>query len=236
MNLTTQGIVIQTIRYSDSKLIIKVLCPKIGYKACLVRSSKKPGSATQHLFQPLRILEFETDYQEVSKFLSIKSPRLAAPLHNLATDPVKMAMTLFMDEVLAKTLADDYANDTLFLFLKNSILLLDDAFDPKNFHVWWLLEITRHYGFYPIKNSGNFFDLQQGQFFAAPPAHPQYLEQETSTILNSLLDLEWPQAQNMELHSTQRKEILHALVEYLKIHLDSLREIKSLDVLHTVFH
>jgi recombinational DNA repair protein (RecF pathway) len=79
MNLTTQGIVIQTIRYSDSKLIIKVLCPKIGYKACLVRSSKKPGSATQHLFQPLRILEFETDYQEVNKFISIKSPRLAAP-------------------------------------------------------------------------------------------------------------------------------------------------------------
>jgi DNA repair protein RecO (recombination protein O) len=139
---TTQGIVIQTIRYSDSKLIIKLLCSNLGYKSCMVRSSKRPTNSTQHLFQPLRILEFETDYQEVNKFISIKTPRLAAPLHNLTTDPVKIAMTLFMDEVLAKTLADDYANDRLFFFLKNSILLLDDAVDAKNFHLWWLIEIN----------------------------------------------------------------------------------------------
>jgi len=236
MNLTAQGIVIQTIRYSDSKLIIKLLCRNIGFKACMVRSSKRPGSSTQHLFQPLRILEFETDYQEVSKFLSIKSPRLASPLHNLATDPVKMALTLFMDEVLAKTLADDYANDNLFYFLKNSILLLDDAIDAKNFHLWWLIEITRHYGFYPTKSEGHYFDLQQARFTQTRPTHPQYLEHQASSTLFQLLDLEWPQAQQMELHSTIRKELLHALVTYLKLHLDNLREIKSLDVLHAVFH
>lgn len=236
MNLTTQGIVIQTIRYSDSKLIIKLLCNNLGYKSCLVRSSKRPNNSTHHLFQPLRILEFESDYQEVNKFISIKSPRLAAPLHNLTTDPTKMAMTLFMDEVLAKTLADDYANDSLFFFLKNSILLLDDAIDAKNFHVWWLIEITRHYGFYPSKAEGDYFDLQQAQFTHIRPAHPHYLEQPASAILFNLLDLEWPQAQLMELHSTIRKKLLYALVTYLKLHLDNLREIKSLDVLHAVFH
>jgi DNA repair protein RecO (recombination protein O) len=236
MNLTAQGIVIHTIRYSDSKLIIKILCNNIGYKACMVRSSKKPGNASQHLFQPLRIIEFETDYQEVNKFISIKSPRLASPLHNLATDPVKMAMTLFMDEVLAKTLADDYANDNLFYFLKNSILLLDDAVDAKNFHLWWLIEITRHYGFYPTKSEGAYFDLQQAQFTTIRPLHPHYLEQQATATLFQLLDLEWPQAQQLELHSYIRKELLHALVNYLKLHLDNLREIKSLDVLHAVFH
>jgi DNA repair protein RecO (recombination protein O) len=236
MHLTTQGIVIQTIRYSDSKLIIKLLCNNLGYKSCMVRSSKRPTSSTQHLFQPLRILEFETDYQEVNRFLSIKTPRLAAPLHNLTTDPVKMAMTLFMDEVLAKTLADDYANDGLFFFLKNSVLLLDDAIDAKNFHLWWLIEITRYYGFYPSKSEGDYFDLQQAQFTRVRPTHPHYLEQPVSDILFSLLDLEWPQAQALELHSSIRKQLLYALVTYLKLHLDNLREIKSLDVLHAVFH
>jgi DNA repair protein RecO (recombination protein O) len=147
-----------------------------------------------------------------------------------------MAMTLFMDEVLAKTLADDYANDSLFFFLKNSILLLDDAIDAKNFHVWWLIEITRHYGFYPSKAEGDYFDLQHAHFTHIRPAHPHYLEQPASAILYNLLDLEWPQAQLMELHSTIRKQLLYALVTYLKLHLDNLREIKSLDVLHAVFH
>jgi len=236
MNLTTQGIVIQSIRYSDSKLIIKLLCSNLGYKSFMIRSSKRPTNASQHLFQPLRIIEFETDFQEVSRFLSMKTPRLAAPLYNLTTDPIKMAMTLFMNEVLAKTMADDYANDRLFFFLKNSILLLDDAIDAKNFHLWWLIEITRYYGFYPSRNRGEFFDLQQAQFTDYRPSHPHYLESTAANSLYSLLDLEWPQAQLMELHSSIRKQLLHALVTYLKLHLDNLREIKSLDVLHAVFH
>jgi len=236
MNLTSQGIVIQTIRYSDSKLIIKLLCNDIGYKSCIIRTSKHPRNSILHLFQPLRIIEFETDFQEVNKFISIKTPRLATPLHNLTTDASKMAMILFMNEVLAKTLADDYANNALFNFLKNSIILLDDAIDAKNFHLWWLVEITRHYGFYPNKEEGSFFDLREGTFTHLTPPHAYYLPPQASSNLHKLLDLEWPQAQIIELHSSIRNELLHALVLYLKLHLDNLREIKSLDVLHAVFH
>ncbi|MFM7234447.1 MAG: DNA repair protein RecO, partial [Flavobacteriales bacterium] len=218
------------------KLIVRLLCREIGYKSCIVRNSKRPNSSTQHLYQPLRIIEFDCEYQEVSKFINPRSPRLVAPLHNLSTDPVKIAITLFMDEVLAKTLADDYGNDTLFVFLKNSIILLDDAIDAKNFHVWWLIEITRHYGFYPMKSPGDFFDLQQGLFVQSAPGHPHYLQAAAAAELKRLLDLEWPQAQILELHSSVRSELLLALVTYLKLHLSNLREIKSLDVLHAVFH
>lgn len=236
MNLTAQGIVIQTIRFSDSKLIVKLLCNDIGFKSCIIRTSKQPRNSVQHLFQPLQIIDFETDFQEVNKFISIKTPRLATPLHNLATDASKMAMILFMNEVLAKTLADDYANNDLFYFLKNSIILLDDAIDAKNFHLWWLVEITRHYGFYPSKEQGLFFDLREGTFTHSTPPHAHYLPPKASTHLHKLLDLEWPQAQLVELHSSIRNELLHGLVLYLKLHLDNLREIKSLDVLHAVFH
>jgi DNA repair protein RecO (recombination protein O) len=145
-------------------------------------------------------------------------------------------MTLFMDEILAKTLADDYSNEELFFFLKNSIVLLDDAIDAKNFHLWWLIEITRYYGFYPSRGIGEYFDLQQALFTNSRPSHPHYIEAPASENLFRLLDLEWPQAQVMELHSSTRKQLLHGLVNYLKLHLDNLREIKSLDVLHAVFH
>jgi DNA repair protein RecO (recombination protein O) len=236
MNLTYQGIVIQTIKYSDNKLIAKILCNNIGYKACMVRVSKNKHGSQNSLFQPLRIIEFESDFQEINRFISVKSARLATPLHNLSMDPLKMAMVLFMNEVLAKTLADDYANNGLFYFLKNSIILLDDAIDAKNFHLWWLLEITRHYGFYPSHTPGVFFDLQDGEFTNSRPLHPHYLQEEITARLRQMLDLEWPQAQTEELHSAVRKELLQSLVTYLKLHLNNLREIKSLDVLHAVFH
>jgi DNA repair protein RecO (recombination protein O) len=202
----------------------------------MIRVSKNKHSNQNSLFQPLRIIEFESDFQDINRFISVKSARLATPLHNLSMDPLKMAMVLFMNEVLAKTLADDYANNGLFSFLKNSIILLDDAIDAKNFHLWWLLEITRYYGFYPNHSSGIFFDLQDGEFTNSRPLHPHYLQEEITARLRQMLDLEWPQAQTEELHSTVRKELLQSLVTYLKLHLNNLREIKSLDVLHAVFH
>jgi len=240
MNLTAQGIVIQTIRYSDKKLIVRILCNKHGLKTGIVYINKSPKTSNQHLFQPLTILDFHSDFQEVSHFISIKSPSLSTPLHNLSTDPIKTAMVLFMNEVLSKTLADDYVNDTLYVYLKNSVALLDDALDARNFHLWWLIEITRHYGFYPQKNFDStgsfFFDMKAGSFEARRPSHPNYLEADFSNYLNSLLDLEWPQVQMLELHSSIRAALLTTLVNYLKLHLDNLREIKSLDVLHAVFH
>jgi DNA repair protein RecO (recombination protein O) len=240
MNSTAQGIVIHTIRYSDKKLIVKILCNKHGLRSGIVYVSKTGKSSNRHLFQPLAIIDFNSDFQEVNRFISIKSPTLSIPHHNLATDPVKTAMVLFMNEVLSKTIADDYVNDKLFTYIKNSISLLDDAIDARNFHLWWLMEITRQYGFYPQQNSNvqndMLFDMMAGTFVSRRPSHPHYLEEELSKHLDSLLNLEWPQAQVIVLHSSIRSALLNALVTYLKLHLDNLREIKSLDVLHAVFH
>jgi len=236
MKISVKGIVVQCIRYSDHKLIVKMFCDQLGYKTCMARVSKKPTNSTLHLYQPLRIVEFETDFQEQNSFLMVHNPRLSVPLHNLGFDPVKTAMALCMNELLAITLADDYTNDQLFRFLKDSIVLLDDAINPNNFHLWWLIELTRYYGFYPTKAEGVYFDLQHAEFTQNKPPQVTAVEPPLSDVLFQLLDLEWPQAQSLELTGTVRKQLLQALIQFLRIHLDNLREIKSLDVLHAVFH
>jgi len=237
---TTRGIVIQTLRYSDNKLIVKVLCDRFGLKSGMVYAGKTKKNAGTHLFHPLSIIEFESDFQEVSRFIPIKNARLHTPLHHVSTDPAKTAMMLFMNEVLAKTVADDYVNNVLFEYLKNSVLLLDDALDVRNFHVWWLLEITRHYGFYPQHpengSTAFYFDMLNGTFAPNIPGHPHYLEPDIAGRLAQLLDQEWPQVQSLELHSSIRTALLQGLITFLKLHLENLREIKSLDVLHAVFH
>jgi hypothetical protein len=40
----------------------------------------------------------------------------------------------------------------------------------------------------------------------------------------------------MQLHGTLRKNLLNALVRYIQLHLENQREIKSLEILHEVFH
>ncbi len=239
MEHTVKGILIHTIRHTDSNYIARIYTQNYGLKSFLVRSGKTPKTSVQHLLQPLTLLEFESNMVENAQLQRLKSIRIAHPWQAIPFETGKSAIVLFLDEVLYKTIPDDYANDAFFHFLWNALVLLDDAFNEKNFHLWCLLEITRHFGFYPqCEDEGDvqYFDLMQGYFVAETPLHKAYINKEVALILAGLLDKEWPQVQNLELHSAHRKELLEQLVQYIRIHLESLREIKSLHVLHAVFH
>jgi DNA repair protein RecO (recombination protein O) len=238
METTVRGIVMHTIRYTDSNHIVRILTSHFGLKSFLIRTGKTQKNSVLHLLQPLSLIEFESAMKENSQLQKMKNIRMAHPWQTIPFDPGKSAIVLFINEVLYKTIPDDYANDRLFHFLWNALILLDDSFDEKNFHLWCLLEITRHYGFYPQPDEGRnvYFDLYQGMFVDSKPIHPSFMNEEESSVLMSMLDKEWPQVQNELLHSSLRKSLLEHLVQYIRIHLENLREIKSLHVLHEVFH
>jgi DNA repair protein RecO (recombination protein O) len=239
MEKTVKGILIHTIRHTDSNFIVRIYTRNYGLKSFIIRSGKTPKTSVQHLLQPLALLEFESHIKEQASLQQLKSLRIAHALQAIPFETGKSAIVLFLDEVLYKTIPDDYENDALFTFLWDAVILLDDAFSAKNFHLWCLLEITRYFGFYPQyedNNRNNYFDLLLGQFVGEKPLHQSAMEKEQAQLLMQLLDKEWPQVQDLELHSEQRKILLDHLVLYIRIHLENLREIKSLHVLHEVFH
>ncbi|MBX7050636.1 MAG: DNA repair protein RecO [Flavobacteriales bacterium] len=239
MQQVIQGIILHSIRYSDSRFIVRIFCRSYGLKPFMVNAGSKNNSGQLHMLQPMNVVEFESSIRENQQIQTLRNMRMAHPLHHVYIDPVKSAMVMFLNEVLYKTMADEYVNDRFYQFLSNAMILLDDAIDPRNFHLWCLLEICRHYGFYPqvdTHGSTAFFDLSQSAFCDKIPPHPFYIEKEESTHLFQILELEWPQMQEMPLHGTLRKNLLNALVRYIQLHLENQREIKSLDILHEVFH
>jgi DNA repair protein RecO (recombination protein O) len=205
-------------------------------KAFLVRSGKKTG---KNLIQPLTLVEFESSIRENLQLQSLKNLRISHALHHIHFDPVKSAMVMFLDELLYKTIPDDYINDHLFKFLNDGIVLLDDALDARNFHIWFMLEISRYYGFYPTYKAGQeskCLDIPSGWFLEKESSNPHVIGGETAKALFDMMDQEWPQVQTMSLHSSLRRSLLQSMVDYIRFHLESLREIKSIQVLHEVFH
>ncbi|MBL0315310.1 MAG: DNA repair protein RecO [Flavobacteriales bacterium] len=239
MQQVVQGIILHSIRYSDSRFIVRIFCKTHGLKPFMVSAGSKNGSGVLQILQPMNVVEFESSIRENQQIQTMRNIRIAHPLHQIYVDPVKSAMVMFLNEVLYKTMADDYVNDRFFQFLKNAVLLLDDSIDPRNFHLWCLLEICRHYGFYPQTDpdgATEYFDLSQSIFCRHTPTHPFFIEKEDALHLYRILELEWPQMQDMQLHGTLRKNLLNALVRYVQLHLENQREIKSLEILHEVFH
>jgi DNA repair protein RecO (recombination protein O) len=234
-----QGIIIHSIRYSDQRFIVRIFCFLHGMKTFMIPIGKKGKSSNINLIQPLTLVEFEADIRENIQIHQLKNLRISKPLHHIHFDPVKSAIIMFLDELLYKTIPDDYVNDTLFKYLHNAIVLLDDAFDARNFHLWCLLEISRQYGFYPqfeSENAHHFFDLSSSTYVCDRPTHPHYLEEIESAILLLMLDKEWPQVQTIAMSGIMRKNLLDALVKYIRLHLENLREIHSVEILHEVFH
>lgn len=163
--------------------------------------------------------------------------QLVHPFIHIPFDPIKSSITLFLQEVMHRSLLDDYVNDPLYTFLRQAMPLLDDAFDARNFHVWSMLEISRNFGFYPLQSSSDsdcYFSLDEGAFGESPG--PNSLDAETSVILASMLHKDWSEIQSMDLHSSSRRSLLLGLSKFLRFHLDGLREIKSIEILQEVFH
>lgn len=239
MQQVVQGIILHSIRYSDSRFIVRIFCRSHGLKPFMVTAGSKNNSGQLQMLQPMNVVEFESSIRENQQIQTLRNMRIAHPLHHIYIDPVKSAMVMFLNEVLYKTMADEYVNDRFYQFLSNAMILLDDSIDPRNFHLWCLLEICRHYGFYPQTDPDGAtacFDLSQSVFCAKIPTHPFYIEKEDAENLHHILELEWPQMQEMPLHGNLRKNLLNALVRYIQLHLENQREIKSLEILHEVFH
>ncbi len=239
MEQHTKGIVFQTIKYKDNQIIARIFTKSLGLKAFLVRTSKKGKSSTAAQLQPLTILELNVKVKENASLAVFSNARIAIPFSDIPFNPVKSAIVLFLNEVLYKTVADDYQNDELYDFLENALQLLDHSDKIRNFHLWFLSQLTKYYGFSPIEEDTNFelefFDFVTGQFTAMRPGHKNYIEGHYKILWSQMLTTTFEQMDELKISGLERKGLLEYLLHYIKLHLENVREFKSLDVLHEVF-
>ena len=88
----------------------------------------------------------------------------------------KIAVMLFLSEVLSSALREEEANTSLFNYITNSLYWFDMQDDIANFHILFLLSLTKHLGFYPDvrdKEQQPYFDLENGCFTSRKSSHIQ---------------------------------------------------------------
>lgn len=238
MLVKTTGIVLHQLKYSDSSVIAHIYTQVGGRQSFLVQGARsKSGGKKANLLQPLNILEMEM-YQRGSRELQkVKEIRNKIPLNSISLDPVKTAIALFMAELLYKVLKEQEPNSGLFSFLEKSIELFDlMEKDYINFHLAFMLQLSKHLGFYPNSNfdaNHRIFDLQNGSFTAGISMHPYVLSEEMSEKFYHLLSLGFQGS--MILTNAQRRELLDSILLYYSLHITGVDKFHSLDVLREVF-
>lgn len=236
----TKGIVLYSFDYNDRYKITHIYTEAFGRVSYLVsKSSGKKQRLPASLFHPLALLEMEVEHQNLREIQKIKEAKSAFVFSSILFDPVKIPLVMFLSEFMYKILKDEQPNPSLFNFVYQSLEILDlkeEGF--ANFHLVFMMHLSSFLGFYPNAedyNDGMFFDMQHGVFTRFKPNHPHFLSPDDSKIFRLLLRMNYENMDAFTFNRQQRVNIIHRILEYYRVHFSSLVELKSLEVLQTLF-
>lgn len=235
MPQTTQGIILQHIKYRDKKSILKIYTLQHGLQSYAVNvgHSKTSKIKPAHI-APLNQVEFVEHTRRNREVQLITEIRLTYIYQSLFTDIIKNCLASFVNEVLVKCLLEHHGNEALYFFVAVKLKSLDTTEKKiSDFHLYFLLELAEHLGFYPNNNYSQkncLFDLQEGIFTDKVPQHMYYIDSETSFHLNQLV-LSAGEKKNLELTAAIRSELLNTLLLFYKLHVPGFGEMRSLPVL-----
>ncbi|MDH7912270.1 DNA repair protein RecO [Winogradskyella sp. SYSU M77433] len=233
------SIVLSKIKYRDYDLIVKCYTEQRGIVSYILRGvlKSKKGQTKTVYFQPLSQLQIEESYKPNQSLHSIREVKLNYVYKSLHSNIYKSSIVLFLSEILSNVLKEEEKNEDLFNYIETALQYLDSEDQFSNFHLLFLLKLTRYLGFQPENSELDFpfFNLETGVFENANSGIYS-ISGENLTLLKRLLGINFDALNTIKINGKQRQEFLNMLLYYFELHLGGFKKPKSLQVLNEVFH
>ena len=236
----TQAIVLHSLKYGETRLIVDMFTRSQGRQSFIVSIPKSvKGKIKKQLFQPLTLLEIESDLRPKLQLQKLSDVRLASPFSSIPFDPNKLSISLFIAEFLYYALRSEQHNEPLFDYIVNSIQWLDAQTDRfANFHLVFLMRLSRFLGFYPNLDhyqTGDYFDLRASIFLSAPPVHRDFLHPQEAEKIQLMMRMDFPTMHLFRMSHQERNRLLEVSLIYYRLHLPDFPELKSVSVLQELY-
>lgn len=244
MTHKTKGIILRTVRYGETSLVVTMFTELFGVQSYMVngiRTNKKAG-AKAAMYQPGAILDMQVYHSEQRSMHRIKEAEWAYLYKNILSDVIKNSIALYMMELLYKILKQPEQNADLFYFCEDALIQLDDAppHIAANFSLYFALHLASFFGFRindPENEEQMFLDLAEGAFTDHAPVHPYFLEGEYAQVTAELLKIMQPhELDQLKLNHIKRRELLLKYQEYYALHIQDFGQMKTLAVLGELFN
>jgi len=237
---STKGIVLNHIKYKETSIVVHIYTQHLGRQSYLVnRVRTKRNKGNTVLLQPMTLLDMDVYHRPKSELQRIKDFKVAHPLCSIPFSQEKRAMAFFLTELLSKVLREEEENTNLFNFLYHSIEVFDTGLAGHyNFHLFFLFQLSRFLGFAPEEKTGNppYFDLLNGHFSDLEPSHGFCLKGLACENWKKLYALNIDNLTQLSLSGNERFTLLKNLLDYYSLHIDGMGELKSLNIVHQLFH
>jgi DNA repair protein RecO (recombination protein O) len=220
MIFKTRGIVFRFTKFRETSIIVTIFTELFGLQTYIVNGVRSKSAKNKiALYQPLTLLNLVVYHRENANIERIKEINCLHPYMTLTSDVKKSSIAMFINELLNKTVKDESHAKEIFNFLCASLIAMDTLEKgSENFHLIFMLRLSRYLGFgvYNVNEilGGRVTDL------------------ETEKLLERLLQIEY--TDTFTLTNVQRKNILDVLLHFYADHIETLGELRSVQVLRDV--
>lgn len=239
MLVTTNAIIFGTLKFGESDLIVKAFTESSGLRSYMLRGvlKSRKGKFRASQFLLLTQLELVAKHKDKGTLETLRDARLLSPYKTLHVDVLKSSVVFFLSEVLRNSVKEEETNADLYNYLAGSLNWFDQNDKVGNFHLLFLLKLTRYLGFYPDDSNTDkkYFNLLDGTF-QDMETNDYCIDQENLSLLKQLLGIDFDALSGIKLNKHQRSGFLVMLLNYYSLHLQGFQKPKSLAVLNELFN
>ncbi|MDP4281869.1 MAG: DNA repair protein RecO [Bacteroidota bacterium] len=235
----TRGIVLHSVKYSETSLVVKIYTDVFGLQSYMVKGIRKAHSRfSPALFQPMSVLDMAVYHKEKTSLHSLKDVHFSFPYQTIPFDIRKTSVAFFMNELLYRTIREEEPDQPLFDFLLEACTRLDKpSATVWLFPLYFSIQLSRFLGFMPhaeFSSARSIFYLKEGIFQENIPEKEEYLDPELAGYFHSLLICSWDDLDRITIPSPARGKLLEKILHYYQLHMSGFTGLQSPAILHTI--
>lgn len=234
----TEGIVLKTIKYGESSLIVKLFTEKFGLIPVIFKGIRNSKKKEFTILQPGFIIDIFIYYKENKNILLSKEKNIHYLFQTITQDIAKLSVVYFIVEIAIRCIKEHQVSTKEYLFIKNFLIQLDNETGSiENYPMLFMSQLSYLLGFKPMYEKTEeqaFFNLEKGVFENIP--QPQiHQDSESSTLLHKMLTL-LDKNKTIAFNPTERKKILDTWIVYYQHQIPDFKQLQTPHILHQLFH
>ncbi len=237
MLVSTQGIVLRTLKYTDNSLIADILTPDYGILGFIINGihSAKAAVKPAHL-QMGSLLDIIAYFKPEREIHRLKEIRLNHLYLTLDQQPAKSAIVLFACEVLQLCTRDAGPQEAIYKYARDFLISLDAYFGSIGGHaLMFQAGLASHLGLVPELNRSPdepYFSIPAGRFTAHKNELGGTGQNEISEeLLRLFRSADNPSENSTQVDAGHKAQLFKILNDYFLHHVPGYRTPKSLGVL-----
>jgi len=251
MIVKTDAVILKTMKYRETSKIVTLYTRQFGKMSAIAKGARGMKSKFGAALEPMSYVSVVLYKKENRALQYITESEIAKPFRNLSNQIERMSVGMSIVELMNMVMHDEEENPLIFRLLVETLNAVDSATrNTGNLFFFFEVQLASLLGFKPnfdrcavcdevlaFEAASGFsisFDLSQGGGICSSCASNHDVGTKISLqafkVMERLLHSRVDAVTNISLSDTVRSEIANTLHQYLKYHVEGMRNLKSAEV------